>query len=284
MGSQSIPLITKSYSQDSCKKYLCGCFVFLFLLGGTRNPFNSPHLLPIRRLSNKHAENSHINPLFLQFSLLLLLLLLFFLLLLLLLLLPFLLLLLHLSLTQSSLPHSLSALRQLLLHFLPHRVEVRVRHRLLRRQSVLPLSAAPLAHRMIVDQRLVQIVVQLFADKPPRRLVLELPPGSLLVAAQQLQGLAVEAEMVASDVPVQILAAHHLSDAPQLIVVVFPAEKGGPIEDDAQQHAGQRPDVQRVVVFLAVQRGKRGNCVVGEKLGAFVMTRADSDVVSLVCG
>lgn len=135
---------------------------------------------------------------------------------------------------------------------------------------------------MIVHQRLLQIIVQLLADEFPRRFVLKFAPRSLFVATQDLQRLAVEAQLVFGDVPIQIFAAHHFRDATQLVVVVFPAEKRSAVEHDAEEHARQRPDVQRVVVFLSIERGKRGNCVVGEKLGAFVVASADTDVVSLV--
>ena len=135
---------------------------------------------------------------------------------------------------------------------------------------------------MIIHQRLVQIVVQLFADEFPRRLVLKFAPGSLFVATQDLQSLAIEAKLVLGDVPIEVFAAHHFRDATQLIVVVFPAEKGSAVEHDAEKHARQRPDIQRIVVFLSIERGKRGNCVVGEKFGSFVVACTDTDVVSLI--
>ena len=99
------------------------------------SPFLSFHVRPLSKLfthrsySTNTQENSQITPFFLRYSLL-------FLLLLRLLLLLFLLLL--LSLTRS--PYSPPSLLQLLLHFLAHRIEIPMRHRLLRRQSLLPLT------------------------------------------------------------------------------------------------------------------------------------------------
>ena len=103
---------------------------------------------------------------------------------------------------------------------------------------------------MVVHQRLVEVVVQIVVDELPRGVRLELLPGVSLVPSEQLDGFPVESQLVFVDVAVQVLAPHHLRDLAQLVVVVLASEEGHSVEHDAHQHAGQRPDVQGVVVLL----------------------------------
>ena len=166
----------------------------------------------------------------------------------------------------------LSPLHQFLLHIVSHRIEPLVRHRLLRGQTVV----------VVVHQRLVQEVEQIVVDELLGRLADEIRPGTPLEVAQETLRLLVQFEVVLGDVLVQLLAAQHLLDLPQLLVVVLAAEEGRAVEHDAQQHARQRPDVQRVVVVLVLSAESRSYVVIREQLGTLVVARAHTHVVLLV--
>ena len=135
---------------------------------------------------------------------------------------------------------------------------------------------------MIVDQSAVQEIKQIVVDELLRRTIDEIAPRTLLEIAQQTLRFFVQLQVVLGDVAIQVLAAQHFLDLPQLLEIVLAAEEGRAVEHDAEKHARERPDVQRVVVILRISSSPSAHVIVREQLGALVVARAHTHVVLLI--
>ena len=108
-----------------------------------------------------------------------------------------------------------------------------MRHGLLRSQPILEVTPRALAHVVVVNKRLIEIVKQVVIYELLRGAVDEVAPRSFREVRQQALRFPIQSQMVLFDVPVEIGAPEDLRDLAQLVVVVLASEEGSSVEDDA---------------------------------------------------
>ena len=91
---------------------------------------------------------------------------------------------------------------------------------------------------------------------------------------------------------IQIFSSENFGDSNQLIVVVMTVEKWLFAEDHWSQHASKRPHIEWVIIKLykngkflektvILDKKNNSNLIVDKKLGAFEISRSNSNIVIL---
>ena len=144
-----------------------------------------------------------------------------------------------------------------------HRLEVWVFHGILRRHTF----------SMIVLEHLAQQIKSLLTCEALVLRIDELVPRFAWerVLRQQVLVVRVEGQSVLVQICVELFGAEDLRDFHQLVIVVAALEEWLTLEDHPSEHAAERPDVERVVIGLHVNK----------QLGSLEVARSNAHVILL---
>lgn len=158
----------------------------------------------------------------------------------------------------------------------PYGGEVRMSHGLLGSKAFLEYVSRWALHKqrdvsysMIITEKFVQKVNRFIANEALVLSIYKREPRLPGKAGENLIILRVELDLILVQVLEQLLGTEHLGDLDQLVGVAVTVEEGLFAEDHGSKHSSQGPHVQRVVVFLEINK----------KLGTLEVTRGDADVV-----